>query len=43
MDVVKYIVESHNGKVKVSDVNKYRVMGFNDRLRNMNIYTFDWA
>lgn len=43
MDVVKYIVESHNGKVKVADVNKYRVMGFNDRLRNMNIYTFDWV
>ena len=43
MEVVKYIVANHNGKVKVSDVNKYRVMGFNDRLRNMNIYTFDWA
>lgn len=42
MEVVKYIVESHNGKVKVSAVNKYRVMGFNDRQRNMNIYTFDW-
>ena len=43
MEVVKYIVDKHNGQVKVSDVNKYRVMGFNDRLRNMNIYTFDWA
>ena len=43
IEVVKYIVANHNGKVKVSDVNKYRVMGFNDRLRNMNIYTFDWA
>lgn len=43
MEVVKYIVANHNGKVKVSDVTKYRVMGFNDRLRNMNIYTFDWA
>lgn len=43
MEVVEYIVKNHNGQVKVSDVNKYRVMGFNDRLRNMNIYTYDWV
>jgi hypothetical protein len=43
MEVVKYIVANHGGKVKVSDATKYRVMGFNDRLRNMNIYTFDWV
>lgn len=43
MEVVKYIVANHNGQVKVSDVNKYRVMGYGDRVRNMNVYTYDWV
>lgn len=43
MEVVEHITKNHDGKVKVSAVNKYRVLGYGDRQRNMNIYTYDWA